>query len=351
MNKKRIAITFAPVPFIKGGAEIHVESLLTELQKRGFQAEIVSIPFQWNPKIEIVKNAIMWRTLNISEIAGQPVDLVIATKFPSYVINHPNKITWLFHQHRAIYELYGTPYSDFSPNDRQDLKVRDQIIKIDNKTLSESKKIFTNAQNTGNRLKLYNGLESEVLYHPPKHYGKYYCEEYGDYILSVGRLEGLKRVELLISAMQYTDKNIKCLIAGTGGLEPYLKQLTNELKLKNRVKFLGFVDDTELLRLYANSLGVFFAPYDEDYGYITLEAFLSKKPVITCTDSGGVMEFAEHEVNALVANQPNPEEFAELINRLYHKRNTLARDLGNNGYPKVKDINWDNVIEKLTFSL
>jgi Glycosyltransferase len=351
MRKKRIVITFAGVPFIKGGAELCIESLQTELKRRGFDTEIISIPFQWNPKIELIKNTVIWRTLNISEIAGQTVDLVIATKFPSYVINHPNKVTWLFHQHRAIYDLYGTPYSDFDSNNQEDLRIREQIIRIDNKTLRESKKLFTIADNTTKRLRLYNKIDAETLYHPPKHYGKYYCEEYGDYILSVGRLEGLKRVELLIRAMQYTDKEVKCLIAGTGGLEPYLKQLAHELKLRNRVNFLGFVDDDELLRLYANCFAVFFAPYDEDYGYITLEAFLSRKPVISCNDSGGVMEFAEHEVNSLVASRPDPAEFGELINRLYYERTSAGRDFGNNGYNKVKDINWDHTIRKLTSTL
>jgi len=351
MRKKHVLITFAGVPFIKGGAELMVESLQQELKRRGFNAEVINMPFQWNPKIEIIKNAVIWRTLNICEIAGQEVDLVIATKFPSYVIDHPNKVTWLMHQHRAIYDLYGTPYSDFDSNNQQDLKIRDQIIKIDNKTLCESKKIFTIAQNTSKRLKLYNGINSETLYHPPKHYGKYYCEEYGDYILSVGRLEGLKRVEVLIRAMQHTDEKIKCLIAGTGGLESYLKKLAHELKLDNRVKFLGFVEDNELLKLYANCFAVFFAPYDEDYGYITLEAFLSRKPVVTCTDSGGVMEFTEHEVNALVADGPKPEMFGEFINRLYRERTSSARDLGNNGYNKVKGVNWDYAIDKLTSTL
>lgn len=350
MRKKRIIIAFASVPFIKGGAELLVESLQTELKKRGFETELVSIPFQSNPKIELIKNAFIWRTLNISQIAGKSIDLVIATKFPSYVINHPNKVTWLMHQHRAVYDLYGTPYSDFS-NNQEDEILRNQIIRIDEKTLNESKKLYAISKNTANRLKLYNNISAETVYHPPKHYGKYYFEQNGDYILSVGRLEEIKRIDLLIRAMQYTDKQIKCMIAGTGGYETHLKKLVKELKLENRVKFIGFVDDDELIRLYANCLAVFYAPYDEDYGYITLEAFLSRKPVLTCMDSGGVMEFAEHNINALVANEPDPMVFGEFINRLYNQKNSLASDLGNNGYHKVKDINWDSTIEKLTVTL
>jgi glycosyltransferase involved in cell wall biosynthesis len=342
-----VAICFAGVPFIKGGAEICTKSLFTEIKNRGFDVEIVNLPFQWDPKQEIIRNIVMWRLVNINQIAGNIIDLVIATKFPSYVINHPNKVTWLFHQHRAIYDLYGTPYSDFDPNNYQDRQIREQIIKADNRSLAESRVVYSIAKNTSDRLKLYNNIYSTPLYHPPKHYGKYHCVQYDDYILSVGRLEGLKRIDLLLRAMQITDKRVKCLIAGTGGLESTLKKMAQDLGLQQRVKFLGFVDDDELLKLYANCFAVFFAPYDEDYGYITLEAFLSNKPVITCKDSGGVMEFAEHDVNSKVAETAEPALLAEYINQLYQNR-SFCRDLGNNGYNKVKNINWNNVIEMLT---
>ncbi|MEG6522881.1 glycosyltransferase family 4 protein [Desulfotomaculum sp. 1211_IL3151] len=347
MRKKRVAICFSGVPFIKGGAELCVESLARELSQRGLAVEIVNLPFQWSPKQELIKNLVMWRLLNIKEFAGNQIDLVIATKFPSYVINHPNKVTWLFHQHRAIYDLYGTPFSDFEANNEEDNKIREQIIRSDNKTLAESRTIYTIAQNTSNRLKYYNNLDSTPLYHPPKHYGKYHCQQYGDYILSVGRLEGLKRIDLLLRSLKHTDQQLKCIIAGTGGMEGDLKKLAQELGLEHRVKFLGFVKDEDLLKLYANCKAVYFAPYDEDYGYITLEAFLSSKPVITCKDSGGVLEFAEHNVNAYVADIPEPALLGQYMNQL-HNNPTAASELGNNGYVKVKDINWDHVITKLT---
>lgn len=350
MSEKKIAICFASVPFVRGGAENHAESLCTELNKRGYKADIVSIPFQWEPKLEIIKNMVMWRLLNLDKISGIPVDLVIATKFPSYMIKHPNKVTWLFHQHRAIYDLYGTPYSDFNADDPEEMDIRDHIINADNKALRESKVIYTNSKNTGYRLKYYNNIDSTPLYHPPKHYGKYYCDDYQDYILSVGRLEGLKRVDLLLQAMQYTDKDIKCVIAGTGGMEGYLKNMARDLGIQNKVKFVGFVNDEELLKLYANCFAVYFAPYDEDYGYITLESFLSKKPLITCSDSGGVMEFAEHGINSFISEDASAESLGRYINELYNNT-ALCRKMGNNGYDKVKNINWDDVIKKLTCTL
>jgi glycosyltransferase involved in cell wall biosynthesis len=350
MDKKRVAICFANVPFIRGGAEICVESLHAELIKRDFEVDIVNIPFQWEPRVEIVKNMVLWRMINIDRVAGQPVDLVIATKFPSYMIKHPNKVTWLFHQHRAVYDLYGTGYSDFNRSSRQDTEVRDSIIKADNKCLRESRAIFTIAKNVSRRLKEYNGIDSKPLYHPPQHSEKFFCAGYGDYVLSVGRLESLKRVDLLVQAMQYTDKDVKCIIAGTGGQENYLKKMAVSLGLGKKIKFLGRVGDEDLVDLYARCFAVFFAPYDEDYGYVTLESFLSKKPLITCADSGGVMEFAEDRINAKVASLASPESVAAGINELYNNP-TLCKKLGDSGYDRVKGIDWNAVIDQLTVTL
>jgi glycosyltransferase involved in cell wall biosynthesis len=348
--RKKILICFSSTPFIRGGAELHVESLYLELKTRGFEVDMVNIPFQQRPKEEILKNIITWRLLKLDKVNFDPVDLVISTKFPSYTVKHPNKVTWLIHQHRAIYDLYGTMYSDFSPDDPADRDIRSKIMWIDNKTLNESRMIYTNSKNTGKRLKQYNNIDSTPLYHPPKHYGKYYCDDYGDYILSVGRLEPIKRIDLLVDAMRYMDKGIKCVIVGTGSKESHIKNMVQKFGLQDRVKMLGFVDDEELLRLYANCFSVYYAPYDEDYGYVTIESFLSKKPIVTCEDSGGIMEFAEHDVNSKIAGTPDARAIADCVNRLYNDPATCKK-FGEMGYSAVKDISWDDVINRLTATL
>lgn len=347
---KRIAICFASTPFVRGGAELCVESLAEELKHRGYMVDIVSLPFQWEPKGEVIKNMLMWRLVNIDRVAGKPVNQVICTKFPSYMIKHPNKITWLFHQHRAAYDLFGTPFSSLDMDDPEDIGLKKQIIRADEMTLAESRTIYTISKNVSNRLSYYNHINAKPLYHPPKHRGKYYCDSYGDYILSVGRLEGLKRVDLLIQALQYTDKDVKCIIAGEGTQKDELMRLAKNLGLKDRIKFLGFVGDEDLLKLYAGAFSVYFAPYDEDYGYVTLESFLSKKPVVTCVDSGGVMEFVEHDINAKVAKDADPVVLGAYINELFNNTAACSK-LGENGYARVKDISWDDVIKKLTATL
>src|SRR6478752_4493377 len=197
---KTIVVCEAQVPFVHGGAEVHVRELLRELQARGYAAELVSVPFKWYPKNEILPHAAAWRLLDLSESNGRPIDLVIGTKFPSYFVRHPNKVAWLIHQYRAAYELCGTVYSDFGHNEA-DLGLRDSLIRLDTEMLAECRHVFANAQNTANRVQKYNGLSADALYHPPRLASRLQAGSYGGYVLSIGRIESVKRVDLLVSAM------------------------------------------------------------------------------------------------------------------------------------------------------
>ncbi|MGL5434325.1 MAG: glycosyltransferase family 4 protein [Lachnospiraceae bacterium] len=342
MRKKKIAVCGSQVPFVKGGAELHVESLVQELRNRDYDVDTIQIPYKWYPNQQLLNTNFAWRMLDLSESNGQKIDLVIPTKTPSYMVKHDNKVVWLIHQFRQIYDQYGTQYSPFTEADRD---LMEQLKEMDTTALKEAKKIYTNSQNTADRLMKYNHLEGCALYHPPKHYGKYYHENYGDYILSVGRLESIKRVDLLIEALKYTNKDVRAVIAGRGPYLETLEKMVEKNDLGDRVEFLGFVDDALLLNLYANARGVFFAPFDEDYGYITLEAFLSRVPVITTVDAGGVLEFVEDGKNGFV-NPLNAEVIGKSIMQLADDK--VCAELGNNGYKKVKDISWDIVIDKLT---
>ena len=82
------------MPFVTGGAELHVRSLVEQLRARGYLTELVSLPFKWYPKAKILTHAAAWRLLDLSESNGKPIDLAIGTKFPSYFVRHPNKGRW-----------------------------------------------------------------------------------------------------------------------------------------------------------------------------------------------------------------------------------------------------------------
>src|SRR5262245_16287819 len=197
---RTILVCEAQVPFVRGGAEYHVRELVRQLVAHGFDAELVSVPFKWYPKDEILPHAAAWRLLDLSESNGRPIDLMIASKFPTYFARHPRKVAWLIHQYRAAYELCGTAYSDFGHNE-QDVGLRDTLIRLDTQTLGECHRVFANAANTAGRVQKYNGIAAEALYHPPRLAGRLSGGGYGDYVLSVGRIESVKRVDLLVNAM------------------------------------------------------------------------------------------------------------------------------------------------------
>jgi len=343
---KTVAVCAAQVPFFKGGAEAHVNGLVEKLRENGYETELINIPYKWYPRKQLLKSIQIWEMLDLTESNGKKIDMVISTKFPSYFVRHPNKVLWLIHQYRQVYDLFETPYSGFDPHRKRDVKFRDLIRKMDNRVLKTYDRIYTNSINTGKRLKKYNHIDSVPLYHPPSLSGRYYCKEYGDYVLSVGRLDKLKRVDRLLKALKYCDKKMRCKIAGTGPEMDDLKKTAEELGVSDRIQFLGYVDDDELLELYAGCRLVYFAPRDEDYGYITLEAFLSKKPVITAVDSGGPLEFVEDQKNGLVFESSDERQLAERMEQLFFNRQK-CKEFGERGYAEVKEIHWDKVIQTL----
>ena len=344
MTAKRVAVCEAQVPFVRGGAEALVRELVRQLRARGYAVERISVPFKWYPKEEILPHAAAWRLLDLSASNGRPIDAVIATKFPSYFVRHPAKVTWLIHQYRAAYELCGTAYSDFHHTEL-DVGLRDRLISLDREMLTESRRLFTISRLTASRLQKFNGVAAEPLYHPSRLAARLRPGPSGDYVLSVGRIESIKRVDLALRAMEHVDRRVRLLVAGEGTQLENVRRDAEARGLQDRVSFLGPVSDDELIELYAGALAVVYVPYEEDYGYVTLESFLARKPVITTHDSGGPLEFVEHEINGLIA-EPGPGALGDAINRVAANR-TFAASLGDAGYDRAKTVTWDGVIEKL----
>ncbi|MEE2776446.1 MAG: glycosyltransferase family 4 protein [Acidobacteriota bacterium] len=340
----RVCICATQVPFIRGGAEALVETLHHELLARGFVSTVVTIPFTWTPRMQILKSAMAWRLSSLGGPAGDP-DLVIATRFPSYLIRHPNKVVWLVHQFRQIYDLLGTPYSDFDSSAR-DRRIVEQVRQMDCRAFSEARALHAISHNVADRASAYNGADADVLYPPPKLTGRFVAGEPGSYIFTAGRLDQLKRVDLLLEGLSRTRCDIECRIAGDGPQRAELEALAGTLGLSERVHFLGNVTDDELVALYRDCLAVYYAPYDEDFGYVTIEAFKSEKPVLTASDSGAVLEFVSDGVTGFV-HAPDGKAFSTSIDRLAEDPQLAAR-LGAAGARAVAAIGWDSVIESLT---
>jgi glycosyltransferase involved in cell wall biosynthesis len=346
---KSVLVCAVQAPFITGGAEILVSELRANLERRGFRVDVAAVPFKWYPVSEIVRQALAWRLLDLTESNGQPVDLVIPTKFPSYLVRHPRKVTWLFHQHREAYDLYGTEYCSFtdSPEDQQALAA---IHAMDTAALAECRAVYTISRNVAARLSRYNGLSGTPLYPPPHHLGRYRCEEDGDFLFYAGRLDRLKRLDLAIDAMKRVRGGARLKIAGTGPLEGELRKQIEGLGVGDRVQLLGFVSAEELVDLYARCRAALYVPLNEDYGYVTVEAMLSGKPVVTTSDAGGPLEFVAAEETGVVA-EPAPEALAAAIDALWALPPARLREMGAAGRRRVAGITWDHVIDTLTEGL
>jgi glycosyltransferase involved in cell wall biosynthesis len=342
---KTVLVCGVQVPLVSGGAELLVRSLVAQFRARGYEAEEVLVPFKSYPKEELLTHAAAWRMLDLSESNSRPIDLVIGTKFPSYWVRHPSKVVWLMHQYRAVYELCGTEFSDFEHSEG-DVALRATLIELDTRMLSECRRLYTLSRNTAERVHKYNGLEAEPLYHPSHLADRLFTAPSADYVLVVGRLEPVKRTKMAIEAMQYVDHPIRLVVTGEGTQSRNCAELVERLDLGSRVDLLGTVDEPTLLRLYAEALAVVYVPFDEDYGYVTLEAFLARKPVITATDSGGTLEFVTHGVNGTVC-EPTAEAVAAAING-YAADRRRAADHGDAGHDRASLVTWDGVIERLT---
>ena len=344
----RIAIATVQVPFIRGGAEILVDMLRDELKKRGHQVDVITIPFKWYPGETLVNCMMMGRMMDLTEVNGEKIDRVIAMKFPAYYVKHEKKVLWLMHQHRQAYDLWNTKYGDLQ-NFPDGETIRNFIVENDKKYISESEAVYTIAQNTSNRLMNFCSISSTPLYHPPLNHEKLHCEKYGDYIFYPSRIDKIKRQRLLVEAARYLKTDAKIVLAGSGSdaeLE-YIQDLIQKNKLQDRVKLAGFISEEEKINYYANCLGVYFGAYDEDYGYITLEAFFSEKPVIVHKDAGGPLEFVEHEKNGYIL-EADAQRVAEKIDELYTncKKAELLGKAGRRSLDE-KHMDWDYVIEQL----
>ncbi len=342
----RILICTTQVPFTRGGAESHVEGLQRALVEAGHQVEVAALPFKWYPPAEIMRSAMAWRMLDLTESNGQSIDLVVGMKFPAYLAAHPNKVLWILHQHRSAYNLWGTQYDDLSTYP-EGSRIREWIKHCDEKFIPEAKRVFANSRTVASRLRHYNNLASEVLYHPPPLAETLQSGEQRDYVFYPSRMEPQKRQELLIEAMKYVRAPIKAVFAGSSGDMKRYTSLIKQHGVSDRVCVRGFVSDEELIDLYAHALAVCYLPFDEDYGYVTLQGMLAAKPLIVPNDGGGATEFIDDAVSGSIV-EPSPKAIAQAIEDLHSDRER-ARRLGAQARETISSANlsWSNVADKI----
>ena len=306
----KVLIVNNMAPFIWGGAEELASHLKKNLIIAGHEAEVLRIPFQWEPATRIPSQMLMVRALELSN-----VDRVIALKFPAYLIRHPNKTLWLLHQYRQAYDLFEVGQTNL-PGGQKGENIRELIKNADHESFTECRKIFTISEVTRQRLETYNGFEAEVLFPPINDPELFVGKKAGDYIFAGGRINDMKRQHLLLKALSQTDKSVKLIIAGPPDAPTdaeKLREAVAHLGLGDRVKLdLRFLPRKTYAEYINGSAAVAYIPFNEDYGYVAVEAASASKPLITTTDSGGVLGLVRNRETGWVTD-PSPLSLAEAM--------------------------------------
>jgi glycosyltransferase involved in cell wall biosynthesis len=343
---KRILVVTSDVPFVSGGHRVIAEELTRALVRQGHLAETVKTPSNRFGR-QFGAYLANWLT-DVGEGGdGRPVDQVISLRYPSYAVRHPKHVCWLNHRMREYYDLWPALKRRISRKGVAKESVRRALIhRADRYLLTRNvKKLYAQSKTVAAGLREIGDIPSEVLYPPPPE-RPYRTEAYEPFVLSVSRLDPLKRVDLLVKAMaKVNSKELRAVVAGTGEEEESLKRLASELGVAGRIDFVGRVDDSDLLSYYARCRGVFFAPFMEDYGFVTMEAFRSKKPVLTCMDSGGPAEIVSVGRSGYVL-LPEPFQIAQQLD-VWAENQDLAARMGENGEEDVRAVRWDACVEKL----
>ena len=342
----RVAVVTSSPPSVEGGHLVIARSLVAALRDTGHDADLVvtpSHPFGRQASAYLAT----WRTDVRRDAAGRPVDRVVSLRYPSYAVRHPAHVCWLNHRMREYYDGWPRFAATLGPISHVKERLRRAALHAADSYLLRRNvnRVFAQSRTIQARLRRFGGIQAEVLY-PPAPQRPYRCDAYGDEILAVSRLTPLKRLDLLVRALaEPVAAGVRCAIAGDGEQREALTRLAGELGLDRRIRFVGAVDPAGLVQHFATCRAVCFPPLDEDYGFVTVEAFSSRKPVVTCTDSGGPAELVRDGVSGFVC-EPTPAALAKALACVAGDRE-LAERLGAAGFERAAALTWPATVKTL----
>lgn len=341
----RVAVVTSSPPEVEGGHMVIARELARALDAAGHEAEIVVTPDNGFGR-QTSAYVATWFT-GVRSRNGRPIDRVISLRYPSYAVRHPYHVCWLNHTMREYYDLWPRFSATLRPRGLLKERVRRTAIHAADRYLltRNVSRLFVQSRTIQARLAMWPSLRSTVLY-PPAPHRAYRAEAYGPAFFFVSRLNRLKRADLFLRALATADgAGIAAVIAGEGEERPALEQLASELGVANRVTFAGRLSDEQMLDHLARCRAVVFPPFQEDYGFVTVEAFASRRAVLTCRDSGGPAELVEDGVSGFVTD-PAPESMARALRALADDAG-LAERMGRAAEAAGARLNWPETVGKL----
>jgi glycosyltransferase involved in cell wall biosynthesis len=342
----RIAVVTSGQPFGAGGHLEIAGGLVRALREAGHCAELVLTPQNRFGRQGAAYLATWLTDVGLAQDGGR-IDQVITLRYPSYAVRHEAQVCWLTHRMREYYDLWESFSAALAPRQRGKESIRRLLIHSADRYFlrRHPRKLFVISGVIRDRLERWGGLTSTVL-HPPPPPRAYRCEGYGDYIFAVSRFTTLKRLDLLVRALAEPGAaGVRCVIAGDGELAAGLRDLVRGLGLDARVQLVGAIGSDELVAHLSRCRAVCFPAQDEDYGFVTVEAFASRKPVITCCDSGGPLEFVHDGVEGFVT-APDPASLGDALGRVMADAGLAAR-MGEAGWRAASTLTWPKVVEQL----
>ena len=321
-------------------------SLVQALRDAGHTADVIVTP-QNRFGRQASAYLATWFT-DVESSDGKPIDRVISLRYPSYAVRHPQHVCWLNHTMREYYDLWDRFSAGLGTTGRIKERARRVAIHAADRYLltRNVSRLFVQSRTIQRRLAIWPELRSTVLYPPPPQRA-YRCDGYGDYVFLVSRLTRLKRVDLLIEALaQPGVTTVRAVIAGEGEERGALEQLAQARGVADRVTFAGRISDDELVQHLARCRIVCFPPFEEDYGFVTAEAFASRKAVITCRDSGGPAELVEDGVNGVICD-PTAQGLASAMRRIMDDPSAAER-IGAAAHASSAKLNWRDAVAQLT---
>ncbi len=342
----KVGLVSSAVPLVNGGGRFIVDWLREKLEERGHRVETVFVPTV-DIADTLIQQMAAFRLMRLED----HFERVVTFRPPAHMVRHPRKVVWFIHHVRYLYDLWDSehrPFPDLAPH----RALRDAVVRADTAALREAHRVFTNSRVVGDRVRRFNGLESEVLYPPVLRPELFAAGEHGDEVVCVCRLERHKRQHLLIEAMGHTRTPVRLRLCGVS-LDPNyqssLRRAAAEGPAADRITVEDrWITEEEKAARLERALASAYVPFDEDsYGYPTIEAAHARRCTVTVSDAGGVAEFVRDGETGLVA-APEPAAVAAAFDRLHADR-ALARRLGAAAAGRVAalGIDWDTVVEKL----
>lgn len=340
-----ILIATSQPPFGGGGNLLLARELTRQFNRHNVTSELIVTPqsrFGWE-----IPSYLAHQLYRIDRTADDtPINGLISLRYPAFALYHPNHLVWLCHRMRSYYDLWNNVPKAFPSNA---LKFKESIRRFllhrFDRALLRRRTLFAISNTVRDRLKKWSGLSATVLYPPPPE-RPYRSDEYQNFVLAVSRLTPQKRLDLLIHAVAVCPNNhLQAVIVGEGPCRAELESVAEKAGVADKIRFTGRQTDQQLCDLYASCRAVVFTPLQEDFGFVTLEAMRSQRPVITCTDSGGAAELVSDKVTGFIV-PPNPGAIAEKLALLADNR-LQCQEMGGRGLEKSASLTWPDTVAKL----